>query len=69
MGQSIPPERIIRSALSRAKIKAKRISCLNNLRQRGLGCLLYAQDSRGDLTGCPSFVDDDVNWLYPNSTT
>src|SRR5206468_7448269 len=53
-------------ALAKARNQAKRISCLNNLRQLGLGRLLYAQDFRGALTGCPSFVDDDVNWLYPN---
>jgi prepilin-type processing-associated H-X9-DG protein len=52
-------------ALSRAKDKAKRISCLNNLKQLGLGSTLYAQDNKGALTGCTSYVSDDVNWLFP----
>ncbi|HKS36486.1 MAG TPA: type II secretion system protein [Verrucomicrobiae bacterium] len=53
-------------ALSKAKDKARRISCLNNAKQLGLGTLLYAQDNRGHLSGCVSYVNDDVNWLYPN---
>jgi len=53
-------------ALARAKEKAKRIACLNDLKQLGLGSLLYADDNEGALTGCTSYADDDVNWLYPN---
>src|SRR5262249_36845716 len=37
-------------ALSRAKEKAKRIGCINNLKQIGLGSMLYAQDCNGHLT-------------------
>jgi prepilin-type N-terminal cleavage/methylation domain-containing protein/prepilin-type processing-associated H-X9-DG protein len=36
-------------ALTRAKDKAKRISCLNNLKQLGLGSMMYAGDSEGNL--------------------
>ncbi|MBK9139360.1 MAG: type II secretion system protein [Verrucomicrobia bacterium] len=61
-------------ALSRAKDKAKRIQCLNNLRQLGLSSMLYADDFNGDLVGDTrgwpagrrNGDDDDVNYLYPN---
>ena len=66
-------------ALSKAKSKALRISCLNNLKQLGLGSVLYAQDFNGHLTAPTwwqaSFTptantdrsgsDDDATWLYP----
>lgn len=38
-------------ALSKAKDKARRIGCLNNLRQLGLGSTLYADDNNGHLSG------------------
>ncbi len=67
-------------ALSKAKERAKRIGCVNNLKQMDLGSMLYADDNNGNLTGAtwnpPTFVataksdrdgaDDDVNWLYPS---
>jgi prepilin-type N-terminal cleavage/methylation domain-containing protein len=66
-------------ALAKAKEKAKRMGCLNNLKQLGLGCLMYAQDNKGHLVG-PTWAstppnpalsdrsgsDDDLNFLYPN---
>jgi prepilin-type N-terminal cleavage/methylation domain-containing protein/prepilin-type processing-associated H-X9-DG protein len=57
-------------ALSRAKEKARRISCLNNCKQMSLGSQMYADDdTKGRLTGSlattPAGVrdDDDLNWL------
>ena len=52
-------------ALARAKEKSKRISCLNNLRQLGLGSQLFADDNQGQLSGATDYVDDNINWLYP----
>lgn len=55
-------------ALAAAKLRAKKIACVNNLQQMALGSQLYADDdSAGALTGTdPSnWGDDDVNWLYP----
>jgi prepilin-type N-terminal cleavage/methylation domain-containing protein len=59
-------------ALSKAKTRAHKIACLNNLKQMGLGSQMYADDdSQGRLTGSretvPSVLqqDDDLNWLVP----
>lgn len=38
-------------ALSKAKDKAHRITCLNNLKQQGLGSMMYADDNNGNLSG------------------
>ncbi len=66
-------------ALAKAKEKAHRIGCLNNLKQIGLGSSMYADDNRGHYSGYTwyqaSFVptaatdrsgsDDDLSWAYP----
>ena len=60
-------------ALAKAKERTNRISCLNNLKQMGLGSQMYADDFRGHLTadsrgraaGERLDGDDDVTWLYP----
>ena len=67
-------------ALAQAKGKAYRISCLNNLKQLGLGSQLYANDYNGHYTAPtwnPIYLplpdpavdrssrDDDLSWLYP----
>ena len=58
-------------ALSRAKQKAQRITCINNTKQMGLGSQMYAEDdSKGRLTGTlmtdpqGQQGDDDMNWLH-----
>jgi prepilin-type N-terminal cleavage/methylation domain-containing protein/prepilin-type processing-associated H-X9-DG protein len=52
--------------LSRAKIRAQRISCLNNEKQMALGSQQYADDdSKHALNGAASYSSDDLNWLYP----
>jgi prepilin-type N-terminal cleavage/methylation domain-containing protein/prepilin-type processing-associated H-X9-DG protein len=46
-------------ALSKAKDRTRKIGCLNNLRQIGLGSMLYADNNDGNLTGSswhPSYV-------------
>ncbi len=53
-------------ALSKAREKSQRISCLNNAKQMGMGSQMYADDDRnGALTGVANYSDDDLNWLYP----
>jgi prepilin-type N-terminal cleavage/methylation domain-containing protein/prepilin-type processing-associated H-X9-DG protein len=67
-------------ALSRAKAKAQRISCLNNHKQLAIACTLYAGDFEGNFTA-PTWLppevsnltadtdrsasDDDLTFLYP----
>lgn len=65
-------------ALAKAKWAAHKVACVNNLKQLGLGSLMYAQDYKGDLVA-PSWdmagsatsdrngADDDLNWLIPES--
>jgi prepilin-type N-terminal cleavage/methylation domain-containing protein/prepilin-type processing-associated H-X9-DG protein len=53
-------------ALAKAKERTKRLTCMNNLKQLGLGCHLYADDDKdGSYTGMKDYFDDNLNWLYP----
>jgi prepilin-type N-terminal cleavage/methylation domain-containing protein/prepilin-type processing-associated H-X9-DG protein len=60
-------------ALAKAKDRAKRINCLSNCRQLGLGSQLYATDFNGhlviDTRGAPPNTwlngRDDLSWLHP----
>ena len=53
-------------ALSRAKVKAQRISCLNNEKQMGIGSVMYSEDDdKKALSGVVNYADDDLNWLFP----
>lgn len=54
------------AALSSARRKTLRTSCLSNIRQLAAASQIYASDnSRGALSGTKSDTDDDANWLYP----
>src|SRR6266702_8103298 len=55
-------------ALTRAKLKAQGIHCLNNLRQLELGWIMYAGDNRETLPGDrwqdeANHVPNDGNWV------
>jgi prepilin-type N-terminal cleavage/methylation domain-containing protein/prepilin-type processing-associated H-X9-DG protein len=53
-------------ALSKAKLRAQRINCLNNGKQMGIGSQMYAdEDPKGALSGAINYSDDDMNWLLP----
>lgn len=63
---------MILPALARAKEKAKRIACLANEKQMGLGSMMFAEDHElrwltGSLKALPADIqaDDDLNWLFP----
>jgi prepilin-type N-terminal cleavage/methylation domain-containing protein/prepilin-type processing-associated H-X9-DG protein len=61
-------------ALAKAKERAQRISCLNNLKQLGTGTLLFASDNNGYLSGTAlpdatkGYVGDDLNFLFGYAT-
>src|SRR5207245_6408051 len=54
-------------ALSRAKSKACQTSCLNNVKQLGLGTFMYIDDNQGSFPACASrgtygFQKEDWIW-------
>jgi len=54
-------------ALSKAKDRAKRLQCMNNLKQMILGHIMHGQDNDGVLSGTGAYkgyYDDNLNWLY-----
>src|SRR5580658_2945395 len=51
-------------ALSKAKVKAQGIQCLNNMRQLSLGSIMYAGDNGDNLI--PSDGGEGVNFPNPN---
>ena len=54
-------------ALAKAKERTRRGSCLNNLKQLGLGCFMYAADDpKGSLTAMTNYAEDNLNFLYPS---
>lgn len=54
-------------ALAKAREKAKVAGCKSNLRQMGIGSLMYASDNpQGWLAGTPTDGSDDLTWLYPD---
>ena len=52
-------------ALAKAKERAKRIACLNNLRQAGLAVRMYAQDNRDKLPVYQGYA----NWPWDMEST
>ncbi len=53
-------------SLASAKEKTRRTACRNNLKQMGLGSLMYASDNAGGwLAGTTNDVGDDLSWLSP----
>jgi prepilin-type N-terminal cleavage/methylation domain-containing protein len=52
--------------LSQVKVRAVRTQCQNNLRQLGIGVMLYAHDdSGGNFSDAIDDTNDNVNFLYP----
>ena len=49
-------------ALSRAKDKARQISCVSNLKQLGLGQIMYRDDNRGKFT--PVYEVPPSGWIW-----
>lgn len=57
---------VIPLTIANNKKKRERLSCLKNLKVLAQASLSYANDHNGDLTGCPNYKSDDLNWLYSN---
>jgi len=56
---------ILFPVFAKAREKARQTSCLSNVKQLGLGVLMYAQDYDERLSGTYIYeVAGDVNWLF-----
>jgi len=57
-------------ALARAKAKAQRIYCINNLKQVAVACKLYADDNSGRIASAyPTFGGFQSSWCGGNAET
>ncbi len=56
-------------ALARAQAKAKRIGCLNNLKQLGLGSTMYANDYRGHYSSYTWWSQAEIDNVPKNAAT
>ncbi len=57
-------------ALAKAKAKAQRVYCINNLKQVALACKLYADDSNGIIvSGYPTYAGFTGTWCGGNAQT
>lgn len=53
-------------ALSKAKSRALRISCLSNTKQMAVGSQIFADDDeKGAMSSAVNYSDDDMNGLFP----
>ena len=55
-------------ALASAREKARRIACLNNLKQIGLALASYTGDYAGYLPGWPGWFGPELDWCSPLTT-
>jgi prepilin-type N-terminal cleavage/methylation domain-containing protein len=57
-------------ALSKAKLKALRIACINNLRQNATSCKLYTDDNNGKIpSSYPTYGGFQSSWCGGNAET
>src|SRR5215510_16592835 len=55
-------------ALAKAKCKAQRIYCINNLKQVAVACKLYADDSSGKIVSAyPTYAGFTATWCGGNA--
>jgi prepilin-type N-terminal cleavage/methylation domain-containing protein/prepilin-type processing-associated H-X9-DG protein len=53
-------------ALSKAKERGRRITCMNNEKQLTLASLMYSDDdTKGNFSATQDDGDDDQSWIYP----
>lgn len=54
-------------ALNAARSKARTISCLSNMKQLGIGILMYVNDSNDFLPQCPYYDSGDLRVFWPRT--